>query len=80
MEDSWSWRVVKPSESDKVSVCEDRGFEEIDVLAKVVEEPHSLCSQPSCDLNRRGRVCLQEVTRVTCGFLPDYCGVPLYQL
>jgi hypothetical protein len=42
-EDHESWRVVKLSESDKVSVSEDRGFEEIDVLAEVVEEPRSLC-------------------------------------
>jgi hypothetical protein len=42
-EDRESWRVVKLSESDKVSVSEDRGFEEIDVLAVVVEKPFSLC-------------------------------------
>jgi hypothetical protein len=38
-----SWRVAKLSKSDKVSVYKDRSFEEIDVLAEIVEEPHSLC-------------------------------------
>jgi hypothetical protein len=42
-EDLKSWRVVKLSESDKDSVSEDRGFEEIDVLVEAVEETHSLC-------------------------------------
>jgi hypothetical protein len=60
-EDRESWRVVKPSESDKVSVSEEQGFEEIDVLAKVVEEPHSLCqlSTPSAVIFTRetGSVC-----------------------
>jgi hypothetical protein len=29
-EDRYSWRVVKLSEGDEVSVSKDRGFEEID--------------------------------------------------
>jgi hypothetical protein len=43
--DCASWRVVKPFESDKVSVSEDKGFEEIDALVEV--EPHSLCQLSS---------------------------------
>jgi hypothetical protein len=34
-EDRESWRVVKLSKSDKDSVSEDRGFEEIDVLVEL---------------------------------------------
>jgi hypothetical protein len=34
-----SWRVVKLSESDIVSISDDRGFEQIDVLVKSYE-PH----------------------------------------
>jgi hypothetical protein len=45
--DCESWGVVKPFESDKVSVSEDKGFEEIDFLVKV--EPHSLCQLSSRD-------------------------------
>jgi hypothetical protein len=41
--DCESWKIVKLSESDKDSVSEDRGFEEIDVLVQAIEEPHSLC-------------------------------------
>jgi hypothetical protein len=36
-EDRESWRVIKLSESDQVSVYEDRGSKEINVLAEVVE-------------------------------------------
>jgi hypothetical protein len=42
-EDRKFWRVIKHSESDKVSFSEDRGFQEFDALAEVVEEPRSLC-------------------------------------
>jgi hypothetical protein len=37
-EDREFWRVVKLSESEKDSVCEDRGFEEMDALGEAVEE------------------------------------------
>jgi hypothetical protein len=36
-------RVVKLSESDKDSVSEARGFEEIDVLVEAVEMAYSMC-------------------------------------
>jgi hypothetical protein len=46
-EDRNSWRVIKLSESDEVSVSEDEALKRS--TAEVVEEPHSLRQLPSSD-------------------------------
>jgi hypothetical protein len=44
-EDRKSWRVVKLSKSDEVSVSEDRGFEEIDCRSRGAQSLRQLPKQ-----------------------------------